>query len=145
MGLGSYVLVAVTALSPVGEELIAIPLGVALGIDAWRVALIALSFNYIPVAAISFLFLRLERSERLMRWVGKLRRDRVQRVLDRHGTLGVLLLTPWVGVYTTTVTLELLGMQRRRIHATIVCSLVLYCIAWTLLSQLGVSLWRRWI
>ena len=78
-----YLGVALTAMSPVGEELIAIPLGVGLGLPALLVAALALPCNYIPALVISALFKAGERKPRVVRWLQRLRRERVRRILDR--------------------------------------------------------------
>ena len=39
-----------------------------------------------------------------------------------------MVVTPWLGVYAVTVTLELLGMSRRRILGSISASLVAYAV-----------------
>ena len=138
-----YLGVALTAMSPVGEELIAIPLGVGLGLPALLVAALALPCNYIPALVISALFKAGERKPRVVRWLQRLRRERVRRILDRYGLIGVILVTPWVGVYATVTTLELLGMDRRRLHLTVLSSLVLYAIGVTLAAHFGIGWFRR--
>ena len=78
-----YLAVVLTAMAPWGEELIAIPLGIGLGLSTPVVAAIALFFNYIPALTISILFKFGQNSPRLFRWLGKLRRERIKRILYR--------------------------------------------------------------
>lgn len=63
------------------------------------------------------------------------RPERVRRVLERYGLAGIMLATPWIGVYATTAALEFFGMSRRKIWAAIGLSLAAYAIVVTLLYQ----------
>ena len=133
---------AVTAMSPIDEELVSIPLGLALGLPAWHVALLSLAFNYLPVAVISLLFKFGEKNARLMAWLTKLRSRRLQKLLDKHGIAAVILVTLLTGVYITTASLELAGMNRAKIHLGVICGLVFYCVLLTFLSIAGIRLLR---
>ena len=110
-----YVAVALVAASPIGEEVLAIPLGITLGLSTVPVVLTALAFNFLPALLISLVFHRAEHSTGPLKWLLRLRSQRVARVLDRAGMLGVIIATPWLGVYAVTVSLEMLGMRRRRL------------------------------
>ena len=55
-----YTAVALTAASPIGEELVSIPLGVGLGLDPMLVAVVSVVFNMLPALVISTLFRRAE-------------------------------------------------------------------------------------
>ena len=123
-----YLAVAATAASPVGEEFIAIPLGIALGLPTPAVAVTALAFNFLPALLIALVFRTAERGAGPLRWLTRLRSQRCARILDRFGMPGVMVVTPWLGVYAVTVTLELLGMSRRRILGSISASLVAYAV-----------------
>lgn len=139
-----YITVAVTAMIPVvGEELVTIPLGVGLGLPPAAVAITAIVFNFIPAVLISLLFHRSERSTGLHRWLTRLRRDSVRRVLDRFGIPGVVVVTPWVGVYGIIVPLEILGMSRRRILGSVLVSLVIYAPIFAVASDAVLRLFGR--
>ena len=56
-------------------------------------------------------------------------------VLERYGLAGIMLATPWIGVYATTAALEFFGMSRRKIWAAIGLSLAAHAIVVTLLYQ----------
>ena len=136
-----YVAVALTAASPIGEELVSIPLGVGLGLEPMLVAMVSVVFNMLPALVISALFRRAERGTRVLRmvlrmrpapvrsaavWVLRRRSQRLLRALDRWGVWGVLIVTPWAGVYVTTLTLEVAGMRRGRLLASIAASLIIH-------------------
>lgn len=126
--IGKYLLVSVIAASPIGEELVAIPVGIALGLPPLGVMLVALVANYLPAPLISLLFQRAERSTGPLRWLLRLRSQRVAAVLDRAGIVGIVVVTPWVGVYSVVVTMELLGMRRARIQGAVLSSLASYAL-----------------
>ena len=144
-----YVAVALTAASPVGEELVSIPLGVGLGLDPALVAVVSVVFNMLPALVISALFRRAEQGTGVLRamlrmrpeaarsavrWILRRRSQRLLRALDRWGVWGVLILTPWAGVYVTTMTLEVAGMRRGRLLASIAASLILHAAIVTAIS-----------
>ena len=136
-----YVAVALTAASPIGEELVSIPLGVGLGLNPVLVAVVSVAFNLLPAVVISAMFRRAERGTGVLRvmlrmrlkpvrsavrWMLRRRSQRLLQALDRWGVWGVLVVTPWAGVYVTTLTLEVAGMRRSRLLASIAASLVIH-------------------
>ena len=142
-----YVAVALTAASPIGEELVSIPLGVGLGLDPALVAVVSVVFNMLPALVISALFRRAERGTGVLRamlrmrpepfrsavrWMLRRRSQRLLQALDRWGVWGVLIVTPWAGVYVTTLTLEVAGMRRGRLLASIAASLIIHAAIVTL-------------
>ena len=68
-----YLIVAITAASPIGEELVSIPVGVGLGLNVAIVAVVSFAFNLLPALAISGLFWRAERGTRVVRILLRLR------------------------------------------------------------------------
>lgn len=147
--LGKYIAVALTAASPVGEELVSIPLGVGLGLNPALVAVVSVVFNMLPALVIAGLFWRSERSTRTLRvmlrlrpvalrvavvWTLRRRSERLLNAVNRWGVWGVLLVIPWAGVYATTLTLEVAGMNRGRLLASVAVSLALHGAIITLAS-----------
>ena len=142
-----YVAVALTAASPIGEELVSIPLGVGLGLEPALVAVVSVVFNMLPALVISALFRRAEQGTGVLRamlrmrpepirsairWMLRRRSQRLLQALDRWGVWGVLIVTPWAGVYVTTLTLEVAGMRRGRLLASIAASLIIHAAIVTL-------------
>lgn len=130
-----YIVVAATAASPVGEALVAIPLGIALGLNASVVAVVVVAFNLLPVLVITYLFKKIESGTTVLHWLIRFRSARVRRLLDRFGLPVVVLATPWLGVYGVAVTLEMAGMSRRRIISSVLVSLVVYAVILTMVSN----------
>ena len=144
-----YVAVALTAASPIGEELVSIPLGVGLGLDPALVAVVSVVFNMLPALVISAMFhragqgtgllramlrMRQEPARSAVRWMLRRRSQRLLRSLDRWGVWGVFIVTPWAGVYVTTLTLEVAGMRRSRLLASIAASLIIHAAIVTVAS-----------
>ena len=140
MELIKVIIVALISLSPVGEELIAIPAGVALGLPVFLVAGVAALANFLPVPALFFVFDQGNKYPKLRGWLMRRRNERVQKWMDKYGIFGLFILAPWTGVYAATVTCELLGMKRARICAAIAASLVLYALIIAVLLTIGTKL-----
>ncbi len=139
METAKIITVALISLSPVGEELIAIPVGVALGLPVFLAAGVAAAANFLPVPALFFIFSRGNRYPKLRDWLMRRRNERVQRWMDKYGIFGLFVLTPWTGVYAATVTCELLGMKRARISGAIAASLVFYAVITAAIITLGLN------
>jgi len=138
--LTKVIIVALISLSPVGEELIAIPAGVALGLPVFLVAGVAALANFLPVPALFFVFDQGNKYPKLQGWLMRRRNERVQKWMDKYGIFGLFILAPWTGVYAATVTCELLGMKRARICGAIAASLVFYALIIAVLLTIGTKL-----
>ncbi len=139
MELTKVIIVALISLSPVGEELIAIPAGAALGLPVFFVAAVAAAANFLPVPALFFVFDRGNRYPKLRDWLMQRRNERVQRWMDKYGIFGLFVLAPWTGVYAATVTCELLGMKRTRISGAIAASLAFYAVIVAAITSFGLN------
>ncbi len=139
MELTKLIIVALISLSPVGEELIAIPAGVALGLPVFLAAGVAVVANFLPVPALFFVFDQRNKYPKLHDWLLRRRNERIQRWMDKYGVFGLFILAPWTGVYAATVTCELLGMKRARICVTIAASLAFYALIVGILITTGTT------
>lgn len=138
MELTKLIIVALISLSPIGEELVAIPAGAALGLPVFLVAGVAAAANFLPVPALFFVFDQGNKYPKLWDWLMKRRNERVQKWMDKYGIFGLFILTPWIGVYAATVTCELLGMKRMRICGAIAASLIFYAVMFAFVLTLGI-------
>ena len=148
--LAKFVAVALIAMSPIGEELVSIPADIALRLDDVAVAIMSVAFNMLPALAISGVFWRAERGTRVVRWPLRVRpallrlsairllqrrSRRLAAVWDRWGIWAVVVITPWAGVYATTLTLEASGMERRRPLAAVFLGLAVHAVMVALISS----------
>ena len=140
MDLIKICLVALVSISPVGEEIIAIPAGVAMGLPMFIVAPVAAAANFLPVPVISFVFYQGNKYPRIHGWLLRRRNEKVKRWMDKYGIFGLFILAPWTGVYAATVTCELLGMKRAGICGAIAASLVFYALIIAVLLTIGTKL-----
>lgn len=138
MDLTKVIIVVLISLSPIGEELIAIPAGVALGLPVFLAAALATAANFLPVPALFFVFDQGNKYPKLRDWLLRRRNERVQRWMDKYGIFGLFILTPWTGVYAATVTCELLGMKRAKICGAIAASLIFYAVIFAFVLTLGI-------
>lgn len=138
MELTKLIIVALISLSPIGEELIAIPAGVALGLPVFFAAGVAAVANFFPVPALFFVFDQGNKYPKLRDWLLRRRNEKIQKWMDKYGIFGLFVLTPWTGVYAATVTCELLGMNRARICGAIAASLIFYAIIFAFVLTLGI-------
>ncbi len=128
MAIIKVIIVALISLSPVGEELIAIPAGAAMGLPVFVAAAVAAVANFLPVPALFFIFNRGNKYPKMRDWFMRRRNEKVQKWMDKYGVFGLFILTPWTGVYAATVTCELLGMKRARICTVVAASLIFYAL-----------------
>ncbi len=140
MDLIKICLVTLVSISPVGEEIIAIPAGVAMGLPIFIVVPVAAAANFLPVPVISFIFCQGNKYPRIHGWLLRRRNEKVKKWMDKYGIAGLFLLTPWIGVYAATITCELLNIQRTRIYAAVAASLVFYAVVAALVLTLGIRL-----
>lgn len=126
MELTKLFVVVLISLSPVGEELVAIPAGVAMELPVFLAAGVAAAANFLPVPVLFFIFDRGNKYPKLWDWFMRYRNERVQRWMDKYGIFGLFILAPWTGVYAATVTCELMGMKRTKICIAIAASLIFY-------------------
>lgn len=144
-----FVAVALISMSPIGEELVSIPADIALRLDAVAVAIMSVAFNMLPALVISGVFWRAERGTRVVRWLLRVRpallrlsairllqrrSRRLAAVWDRWGIWAVVVITPWAGVYATTLTLKAAGMDRRRLLAAVFLGLAVHAVMVALIS-----------
>lgn len=132
------IIVALISLSPVGEELVAISTGAALGLPVFLAAGVAVVANFLPVPVLFFVFDRGNKYLKLRDWLLRRRNERIQKWMDKYGIFGLFILTPWTGVYAATVTCELLGMKRAKICGAVAASLIFYAVIFALVLTLGI-------
>lgn len=134
-----YLTVAGLSASPWGEELVAIPGGILLGLNPGGVLLLCVIANFLPILVLLFLMKKAQEVPALQEWLARKKSDSIKSFMDRYGVLGLVLLTPWVGVYAVTITCELLGMSRLRSILAQGISLILYGLAALAFTLLGVE------
>lgn len=127
-----YAVVALLAASPVGEELISIPAGWALGLPLWNVVAVSLVFNFLPVPVLLKMMDIAGGHPRIARFVNFFRREKVVGLARKYGFAGIALLAPLAGVYAMSVAAWVLGIPKGKTMLYIAAGLSLYaagCVA----------------
>ena len=138
--------VAVAALAwligflPLFEIYVAIPVGLAAGLDPVSATFWSAFGNIVPLYLVDLGYERLRRIERVDHYLSKLRRERVERILDRWGALAVVVATPLLGVWTMALAAKGLGMSTRPFLIASTISVAAYAVIITLSILLGLDL-----
>lgn len=136
-------LVAITLISasPVGEILVAIPAGVALGVEPFTSFVVAFAANLLPLVILLLLMDRFERRfPRLFNYFAKEGGRFRKRLEGRYGSAIMLLITPLIGVYATSVTSKFLGFGKMRSFLLQLTSLAAYGLLETFGLYFGIQL-----
>ena len=125
---------------PLFEIYVAIPAGLAAGLDPVSATLWAAFGNIVPLWLVDLGYERLRRIERVDRYLSMLRRERVERILDRWGFIAVFVATPLLGVWTMALAAKGLGMTSRPFLIASTISVSVYAVVITLAIMLGLDL-----
>lgn len=113
---------------PFLEIYLAVPAAVALGLDNVSAVFWPSLGNFLPVVIIALAFERLRRIPRIGAWLERRASTRFQKLIDRHGSWFVLLITPLIGSWAVAVTGVVLGMNRRTLIIFSGLSILLYAV-----------------
>ena len=125
---------------PLFEIYIAIPVGLAAGLDPVSATAWSAFGNIVPLWLVDLGYERLRQIERVDHYLAKLRRERVERILDRWGWVAVFAATPLLGVWTMALAAKGLGMSTRPFLIASTISVAAYAVVITLSILLGLDL-----
>lgn len=125
---------------PLFEIYIAIPVGLAAGLDPVSATAWSAFGNIVPLWLVDLGYERLRRIERIDHYLAKLRRERVERILARWGFIAVFVATPLLGVWTMALAAKGLGMSSRPFLVASSISVVIYAVIITVSIKLGLDL-----
>ena len=125
--------------TPLFEIYIAIPVGLAAGLDPVSATFWAAFGNIVPLWLVDLGYERLRRIERVDHYLSKLRRERVERILDRWGVIAIFLATPLLGVWTMALAAKGLGMSSRPFLLASSVSVAAYAVVITISIMLGLD------
>ena len=125
---------------PLFEIYVAIPVGLAAGLDPVSATFWSAFGNIVPLYLVDLGYERLRQIERVDHYLSKLRRERVERILDRWGALAVVVATPLLGVWTMALAAKGLGMSTRPFLIASTISVAAYAVIITLSILLGLDL-----
>ena len=125
---------------PLFEVYVAIPVGLAAGLDPISATVWSALGNIVPLFVVDLGYERLRRVERIDHWLAMLRRERVERILNRYGFVAVFAATPLLGVWTMALAAKALGMASRPFLISSVGSVFVYAVLITAGILLGIDL-----
>lgn len=124
---------------PLFEIYVAIPAGVAMGMDPVSNVAWSVFGNYAPILLIHFGYEQMQRVRRIRDFIDRRSSARFRGWLDRWGVWCVLVVTPWTGVWIMAATMKSLGMDSRRFLLFSFASIVAYAVALVVLIEVGVN------
>lgn len=125
---------------PLFEIYVAIPVGLAAGLDPVSATGWSAFGNILPLWLVDLGYERLRQIERVDHYLAKLRRERVERILDRWGVVAVFVATPVLGVWTMALAAKGLGMATRPFLIASSVSVAVYAVLITGSIMLGLDL-----
>ena len=121
------------------EIYVAIPVALAAGLDPVSATFWSAFGNIVPLYLVDLGYEWLRRHERIDQYLALLRRERVERILDRHGWIAVFAVTPLLGVWTMALAAKGLGMATRPFLIASTISVAFYAVLITVAIMLGVE------
>ena len=125
---------------PLAEIYVAVPAAIASGLDNVSVLVWTISGNFMPALLIIGLYDWLRGFERVDRWFDRMNSERLSDWLNRYGLWIVLIITPWIGIWATTVTARVFGMNTRLFLPAAFTSITLYATAILVSIRTGADL-----
>lgn len=122
---------------PLAEIYIAVPAGVASGLDDASVIFWAVLGNFLPVLLVHYSYMGLIQPTRFGRWLAGRVSDSARERINRHGVWFVLAFTPWTGVWLMAVTAKLVGMNFNRFMSVAFISILIYALGIVALIRAG--------
>jgi uncharacterized membrane protein len=124
---------------PLAEIYVAVPVGMAAGLDKGSAVFWSVFGNYTPIVLIHLAYERLVRIKWMRPWLQRFTSETFKARIDRYGTWFVLIITPWTGVWVMAVTAKVFGMAGRPLLVAGFVSLVIYAIALVYLVEYGMG------
>lgn len=130
-----------TGFFPLAEIYVAVPVGIATGLDPVSVVFWAVLGNFMPVPLIHYGYEHLLRWAWLRNWLARIQSESLQASVNRYGYWFVLVITPWTGVWVMAVAAKALRLRAPVLFWATFKSIVLYAVAIAALIYAGVDLW----
>lgn len=136
----AYFVIFILAATPFLEVVGIIPIGIAAGLPAWSVTIIAFSGNMLTI------WLLIGLMDRFQKWFQRRREQkrqaRAQRVWQKYGLAGLSLLSPiLIGSHLGTFLAMSFGASKRQITLWMTASIIIWAVLAGVLSKYGFELW----
>jgi uncharacterized membrane protein len=130
-----------TGFFPLAEIYVAVPVGIASGLDPVSVVFWSVLGNFMPVPLIHFGYEHMLRRAWLRKWLVRLNTEKVQASVTRHGYWFMLLVTPWTGVWVMAVAAKALHVRASVLFWATFKSIAVYAVAIAALIYAGLDWW----
>lgn len=125
--------------APMAEIYIAVPAGLALGLDVVSAVLWSVAGNFAPILLLHLAYDQLVRLPQLRAWLGQLVTDRMQAQVEAGGFWFFLLFTPVLGTWAMGVAVKLLRVPPQRFLLPCFVSITVTGALFGLLGALGIG------
>lgn len=124
---------------PFFEIYVAVPAGMAFGLDPVSVVVFSVFGNFVPVLMIEYGYYWLIRFQRVRRWLLRRGSEKLHRNINKYGWWYIILITPWVGIWAIAVAAKVLRMNREMLIWGSLVSILLYAVVIVIGIQLGLD------
>jgi uncharacterized membrane protein len=124
---------------PLSEIVVAVPAGMALGLSGLSVVVWSVFGNFLPIVLIHYGYENLKQIEWINGWLEWLASEKAKERMDRYGMWGILVLTPWIGVWAMAATAKAFGMSGHRLMIMALISIVTYAVVIAGFISLGLA------
>lgn len=137
--IGRAAIAVLVGFVPFLEIYLAVPAAIAAGLDYFSAVFWSVLGNFLPVLLLIFAHDRLMRIERLKNWLTGSRSERFQNAVNRYGGWGIIVITPWVGIWIVAATAQALGMKRSVLIGFSLASIIIYAVLIAVAVALGIE------
>ena len=125
---------------PACEIYLAVPVGIAMGLDYSSTILWSVTGNYTPILLIHHGYKWLSQLKQFKTRLKRLPSKHLKSWINTYGIGFVVLITPWIGAWAMAVTMKSLRMNSRLFLIYSFISVVVYAVAIAILIHAGVDL-----
>ena len=125
--------------APQFEVYIAVPAGIAMGMDYFSAVLWAVIGNFTAVPIVLTFFAQIRRISWLSNLIDRRYSEKNQERLNRYGPWFVVLATPMVGIWIVAVMARIAGMNHAVLLVSSLVSIIFYGVLVAVLLHFGIA------
>ena len=125
--------------APQFEVYIAVPAGIAMGMDYFSAVLWAVIGNFTAVPIVLTFFAQIRRISWLSNLIDRRYSEKNQERLNRYGPWFVVLATPMVGIWIVAVMARIAGMNHAVLLVSSLASIIFYGVLVAVLLHFGIA------
>lgn len=121
---------------------VAVPVGFLLELDPVSIAFFAIIGTYLPIPLIILLFDKLNSYPQIRKYLLRFYSKKFKRMLNKHGSLFMVFISPLIGAWTVSITGRLLHINVKKLLLTTLIGMVLYGVVLTALISYGLYVYE---